>query len=61
MTVDVFALNGAKLVTVHDVAAVMASASGTMVLILGQTGSCYTYPSGCSLKIYNEKEKVNNG
>ena len=61
MTVDVFSPGGAKLVTVRDVGAVMSADSDNLVLFLGQDGSCYTYPSGCSLRIYNEKEKVKNG
>lgn len=57
MTVDVFSPGGAKLVTVRNVGAVMSADSENLVLFLGQDGSCYTYPSGCSLKIYSEVKK----
>ena len=60
MTVDVFAPDGSKSITVRNVVAVLSFDSGHYGVTL-YSGAAYAFPPGYSLRIYNEKEKVENG
>lgn len=60
MTVDVLAPDGIKTITVRNVVAVLSFYSGHYGVSL-YSGASYAFPPGYSLKIYNEKEKVENG
>lgn len=60
MTVDIIAPVGVKALTVRNVCAVLSYETGYFGVTLF-SGAAYAFPPGYSLRIYNEKEKVENG